>query len=144
MDIPRTLHIVKALANGINPHTGETFDPDSPYQHPDTVRALFRAVALIEQQDIPAAANVGEKPQPAAAKPATTGAGSRWTPEEESRLAAAFDEGRTPQELARMHGRSLAGIEARLLKLGKIDAAALTTQLRYPPQRTTPREQPRG
>jgi hypothetical protein len=52
----------------------------------------------------------------------------RWTPEE--RLAAVFDAGKTSAELAKLHKRSRAAIEARLLMLGKIDASALTVQLR--------------
>ena len=44
---------------------------------------------------------------------------------------AAFDAGRSTAELARLHNRSRAAVEARLLKLGKIDVSALTVQLRY-------------
>ena len=57
----------------------------------------------------------------------------RWTPEEEEeeRLAAAFDTGKTSAELAKLHDRSRAAIEARLLKVGKIDVSGLTVQLRY-------------
>ena len=58
----------------------------------------------------------------------------RWTPEEEERLAAGFDAGMTSAELAKQHNRSRAAIEARLLKLGKIDVSALTVQLRYGPK----------
>jgi hypothetical protein len=58
----------------------------------------------------------------------------RWTAEEEERLAAGFDAGKTSAELAKLHNRSRAAIEARLLKLGKIDASALTVQLRYMPK----------
>ena len=46
-------------------------------------------------------------------------------------VAAGFDAGRTTAELAKLHDRSRAAIEARLLKLGKIDVSALTVQLRY-------------
>jgi hypothetical protein len=37
-------------------------------------------------------------------------------------------------ELARAHSRSRAAIEARLVRLGKMDASAVTTPLRYPPK----------
>lgn len=131
MEQQQTLRILNALANGIHPATGERFSADSPYQHPDTVRALFTAVRALEGGGAPAAAAAGTDVKPALPQ---NGPGSRWTPEEEQRLAAAFDAGRTVAELARLHSRSLAGIEARLLKLGKIDAATLTTQLRYPPK----------
>jgi len=128
MERNQTLRVLNALANGVHPATGEQFSPDSPYQHPDTVRALFEAMRAVEGST--ATAPAGE-PKPKAAAGAI---GSRWTPEEEQRLAAAFDGGKTVSELARLHSRSVAGIEARLLKLGKIDASALTTQLRYPPK----------
>lgn len=44
MNIERCLKIIKSLANGIDPFTGEKYASGSPYQHPETVRALFRAV----------------------------------------------------------------------------------------------------
>jgi len=127
MEREQTLRILNALANGVHPATGEKFAADGPYQHPDTVRALFQAMRAVEG---------GGTPAPAERKPALpqTGSGSRWSAEEEQRLAAAFDAGRTVDELARAHGRSRAGIEARLVRLGKMDASAVTTPLRYPPK----------
>jgi hypothetical protein len=129
MDREQALKIVNALANGVHPATGEVFAADSAYQHPDTVRALFEAVRAMEDSRAPAA--------PAERKNADVPANTfvRWTPEEEERLAAAFDAGRTSAELAKLHNRSRAAIEARLLKLGKIDISALTVQLRYMPKR---------
>ena len=43
MEREHTLRILNALAGGIHPATGEKFAADSPYQHPDIVRALFEA-----------------------------------------------------------------------------------------------------
>jgi hypothetical protein len=53
MDTDRAKEIVKSLADGIDPDTGITFPPDSPYQRADTVRALY---AILE------AAESGKKP----------------------------------------------------------------------------------
>ncbi len=129
MDRLQTLTILNALANGIHPATGQQFPADSPYQHPDTVRALFSAVRALE------GATTEARPAPAPSRPRPSSGpenlGSRWTPEEEHRLAAAFDAGKRVSELAALHGRSVAAIEARLLKLGKIDASAVTASLRY-------------
>ena len=129
MEKEQALKILNALANGVHPATGEVFAADSAYQHPDTVRALFEAVRAME----------GSAPaRPAATErrggdlPANTFV--RWTPEEEERLAAGFDAGRTSAELAKLHDRSRAAIEARLLKMGKIDVSALTVSLRYRPK----------
>jgi hypothetical protein len=130
MEREQTLKILNALANGVHPMTGEVFAADSPYQQPDTVRALFEAVRTIEASPI---ARDGQPPERRTGEtPANTFV--RWTPEEEERLAAGFDAGRTSAELAKLHNRSRAAIEARLLKMGKIDVSALTVQLRYKPK----------
>jgi hypothetical protein len=129
MDREQALKILNALANGVHPATGEVFAADSAYQHPETVRALFEAVRAMEgSRPVPA----GTAERKSADVPANTFV--RWTPDEEERLAAGFDAGRTSAELAKLHNRSRAAIEARLLKLGKIDVSALTVQLRYRPK----------
>jgi hypothetical protein len=132
MEKEHTLKILNALANGIHPATGEQFGADSPYQHPDTVRALFDAMRAVEGAHVPAPAAAAAAPQKSALP--QSGYGARWTSEEEQRLAGAFDAGRSVDELARAHNRSRAAIEARLVKLGKMDASAVTTPLRYPPK----------
>ena len=132
MDREQTLRILNALANGVHPATGEKFAADGPYQHPDTVRALFEAMRAVEGgAAAPALERKAAFPQ--------SGSGSRWSTEEEERLAGGFDAGRTVDELARAHNRSRAAIEARLVRLGKLDASAVTSPLRYPP---TPAGQP--
>ena len=129
MEQEHAVKILKALANGVHPGTGEVFAADSPYQHPDTVRALFEAMHAM----------TGGGPKPAITperKTVETPANTfvRWTPEEEARLASGFDSGKNSSALAKLHNRSRAAIEARLLKLGKIDVSALTVRLRYPPK----------
>lgn len=129
MEREQALRILNALANGVHPATGEKFAADSPYQHPDTVRALFEAIRAVD------GAAAQHAPERKAAPPMPqSGSGSRWSTEEEQRLATAFDAGRTVDELARAHSRSRAAIEARLVRLGKMDASAVTTPLRYPPK----------
>ena len=93
------------------------------------MRALFEAVRALDGGGAPTARTQERK---TADMPANTFV--RWTPEEEERLAAEFDAGGNSGELAKLHNRSRAAIEARLLKLGKIDVSALTVQLRYLPK----------
>ena len=127
MELEQTMKTLNALARGVHPATGEVFGPDSPYQHPDVVRALFEALRRID----------ASRPDSSSARKSQETAGNtfvRWTREEEERLAAEFDAGKSSAELARLHERSRAAIEARLLKMGKIDASALTVKLRYPPR----------
>jgi len=126
MEREQTLRILNALANGVHPATGEQFAADSPYQHPDTVRALYAAVRALDGGAMPMAAT---ERRPA---PPQSGAGSRWSEEEEQRLVTAFDAGRTIDALTQAHNRTRAAIEARLVRLGKLDASAVTTPLRYP------------
>ena len=130
MEREQTLKILNALANGVHPATGEVFAADSPYQQPDTVRALFEAVRVIEAATV--SRDTQGSQRSAGEVPANTFV--RWTAEEEERLAAGFDSGKTSAELAKLHNRSRAAIEARLLKMGKIDVSALTVQLRYKPK----------
>jgi hypothetical protein len=129
MEREQALKILSALANGVHPMTGEIFAADSPYQQPDTVRALFEAMRTMEGTRQRPAANAERR---TADVPANTFV--RWTSDEEDRLAAGFDAGKSSAELAKVHNRSRAAIEARLLKLGKIDVSGLTVQLRYLPK----------
>jgi hypothetical protein len=115
MENEQALAILKALAEGIDPATGEHFAADTPWQRADTVRALYRAVAALEA---PVAA-----PEPAAKRPAPAGrgnAGKPWSREEDERLTAGFDAGQTVEALAEAHGRSRFAIEARLARYGKV------------------------
>ena len=67
MDEARALTIVSALANGVNPLTGELFAVDSPYQSPDVIRALYCAVRALEaagrRRTRGAGAGVGQRRQ---------------------------------------------------------------------------------
>src|SRR3954462_7350497 len=105
MDQHQALRILNALANGVHPATGEVFAEDSAYQHPDTVRALFEAVRALEGSSTAPTTErrTGEMP-------ANTFV--RWSSEEEERLAAGFDAGKSSAELAKVHNRSRAAIEA--------------------------------
>jgi DNA-directed RNA polymerase specialized sigma24 family protein len=44
----------------------------------------------------------------------------RWTPEQEQRLLAEYDRGRTVDELAELLGRQPGGIRSRLQRLGRL------------------------
>lgn len=111
MDEAKALTIVSALANGVNPVTGEVFAADSPYQSPDVVRALYIAVRMLEGGSRRRARSSAEMP---------SNAGKPWSQEEDGRLLAEFDRGRSLAELAQMHARTQAGIHARLEKHGRV------------------------
>ena len=123
MEKAAALKILQQLADGTDPHTGNTFGADSPYQHPDTVRALFVAlraldtpVAVVQPTTKPRTAATGDN--------APSNAGKAWSDDEDKALVAAFDAGKKILELATAHRRSRFAIEARLAKFGKIDPPA--------------------
>lgn len=109
MDVNTALTIVKALAEGANPFTGEVLPDNSVYQHPQVVRALFMAIEALErsQRRSKRQKHLPEK------------AGSPWTPEEDQRLSRAFDARKSVDDLAEAHQRTRGAIESRLAKLGK-------------------------
>ncbi|HEX3172175.1 MAG TPA: hypothetical protein VHQ88_16445 [Burkholderiales bacterium] len=121
MEKAAALKILQQLADGTDPHTGKAFGADSPYQHPDTVRALFVALRAL---DAPAAAPAAGKQRAAAAESAPSNSGKPWSDDEDKALAAAFDAGKQILELATAHQRSRFAIEVRLAKLGKIEQPA--------------------
>ena len=122
METAKTVEILKALAEGIDPGTGEQFPAGSSYQQPDTVRALFSAIRMLENQELAVPSQQAMK-QPGATLPgksAPQNAGRPWSAEEDTRLGNAYDAGKTIEELAGIHKRSKWAIEARLARLGKI------------------------
>jgi hypothetical protein len=124
MERDKVLGILKALADGIDPRTGEQFPADSPYQYPDTVRALYYVVQTLENPACTEERSATRKNQP-------ENAGRPWSDEEEAQLGQAFESGKTILDLAQEHKRSRIAIEARLVKLGKIPAPQSGT-MRYP------------
>jgi len=110
VDIAKSLEIILALANGIDPHTGEEFSADSPYQHPQTIRALFVAIQALEQSR---KADDRQRQLP-------DNAGKAWVDEEDHRLVSAFDSGKSTKQLAEEHKRTEGSIRSPLIKHGKI------------------------
>jgi hypothetical protein len=110
MNITDSLEIIRILADGIDPHTGEKFLEDTPYQHPQTIQALFVAIQALERvkkiDD-----RRGKLPD---------NAGTPWDKLEDERLISAFDSGKTIKQLSEEHERTEGSIRSRLTKHGKI------------------------
>lgn len=77
MDILRAKEIVKGLADGVNPLTGEVLPPEDSCNQADVVRALHTILSALS-----------DKPQKA--KPEN--AGKPWTSEDDRILAAMYDD----------------------------------------------------
>jgi len=112
MDQAQALAVVRSLANGVDPASGEVFAPDSPYQRADTVRALYVAAEALERSERFSRRRADLPPK----------VGQPWTEEEDRKLLASFDAGRGLAELAATHERTQTGIRARLVKYGRLAA----------------------
>jgi hypothetical protein len=117
MDDNKALSIVSALANGVNPQTGEMFEIDSPYQAADVIRALYVAVRALELS------NRSKVRGNRARLPAN--AGKPWAEQEDRDLLEKFDAGLSIAQLAQAHDRTLAGIQARLERHGRLSGQGL-------------------
>ncbi len=126
MEESKAVAILSALAKGVNPSTGEVFPSNSAYQQPDVVRALYTALERFNA--VPPSSAVAP-PRSRAQLPSNVG--KPWSEEEDQRLLEEFERGLTPAQLARELGRTLAGIEARLEKHGRLSAAERRTVNRF-------------
>ena len=114
MQLQNALPIVRALADGVDPNTGAIFADASPYAEPQTLRALFSAVELMEREV--------EREKRKERLPANFG--KPWSEGEDRTLVAEFDGGIALPDIARKHARTHSSIRLRLEKLGKIEASA--------------------
>ena len=112
MDQAQALAVVRSLANGVDPETGEVFPSESAYQRAQTVRALYAAAEALEKAE-----RFERRKRELPAK-----TGEPWSEDEDRKLLAAFDAGRALQELAAAHERTMGAVRARLLKYGRINA----------------------
>lgn len=101
---------IKILSDGIDPFTGEIFPENSPYQHPDTVRALFKAIDALRRIQ---SGQVRRENLP-------ENAGKPWTGEEDNQLINSYDGGKSLKGISEEYKRTEGAIKSRLLKLGKI------------------------
>jgi hypothetical protein len=112
MEDTRAAEILKSLAAGVNPSNGQQLAEVAALQSPDVVRALFLAADSLEARARLARRSAG----------LPRNAGKTWSEEEDAKLLAGFDGGATVEALASAHERTRAGIEARLVKHGRLDA----------------------
>ena len=107
MDINRAKEIIYALAEGIDPTTGEILPADSVYNKGDVVRALYTVLDVLN----------GKKPK----KTMPENTGKPWTNEEENRLKDLYNSGLSKKEIANELSRSQGSVSSRLARLGLIN-----------------------
>ena len=118
MDVEKAHALVKALADGTDPTTGEVLQDRHVCQQPDMVRALALAAQILERE----VRRERGLQRARLTLPHNTGKG--WSLEEDQLLLSRHRTGSTIAELARLHGRTDRAIAARLEKLGLTQPAA--------------------
>lgn len=99
MEIAKAREIIRILADGVDPTTGEILPAGSVYNSPVVIRALFtvlEATAPLPKSD----------PHRNAGKP--------WTTVEDAQLIDEFTAKMSISDIAKEHGRTYGAIESRL------------------------------
>jgi len=110
MDKNKVIDILSALAEGIDPFTGEMFPDNSPYNNADTVRALFLAIEAIKGNKLKKSKTEGLE-----------NSGKPWNEQEDEDLKNAFLDGEDIKSLAVKHKRTKGAIQSRLEKHQFVD-----------------------
>lgn len=103
MDILKAREIVRTLADGVDPTTGEILPAESVYNSPDIIRALFTLL---------------EATRPETISSSFRNAGKPWTETEDDKLRDEFASKINISDIAKEHGRTYKAIESRLDRLG--------------------------
>ena len=105
MEIVKAREIIRILADGVDPTTGEVLPAESVYNSPEVIRALFTVLEATAPVPLPRS-----DPHRNAGKP--------WTNVEDEKLKDEFAAKMSISDIAKEHGRTYGAIESRLDHLG--------------------------
>ncbi|MCB1623088.1 MAG: hypothetical protein KDI32_00775 [Pseudomonadales bacterium] len=115
------LEVIALLAEQCDPASGMALPHDSIVYQPNVSAALLAARRSLEAE-VDRQARRAQRP---------CNVGAPWTTAEERLMMAAFDAGHTPADIAATLQRSIAGVESRLERLGRLAPQVRTTRDRY-------------
>ena len=121
MELEKAKEIIKVLANGIDPTTGEVLPEVSPYNHPSVIRALFTVLESLKDVKKPKK-TIEQKWEDNinAGRPKNTG--FPWTDELKIEVASKFRSGASIDELSKYFERTKGAIVSELMKQGLIES----------------------
>lgn len=115
MDINRAKEIISALAEGVDPTTGEILSDNSIYNKGEVVRALYAVLNYLDtKKSRKEAGKEITKKQPA-------NAGKPWRKEDDSKLIDLYRNGASKKDICNTLHRSETGVAARLVRLGMVE-----------------------
>lgn len=118
------IKILEALANGVNPLTGELLPTNAPYNSPEVIRAMFFALEHFKnpKKRLPKIKkSLEQKRMENLANGLPENAGLPWPQEHRDQLCDQFKGGVKISSLAAIFGRTNASIAAELKKQGLIE-----------------------
>lgn len=120
MDIKDAINIVKDLANGIDPTTGDAFPYNSAYNNPDVIRALYAVLDLAMKNTASHIARENDSSIPRK-QTLPAKANKRWSVEDDELLTRMFKEGYSEPQMQEILQRTRGSIQVRLEILGLIE-----------------------
>jgi Mor family transcriptional regulator len=124
--------IIKALAKGVNPITGELISNDDLLSDPTIIRALYSAVEAMKSGNIEHKSSNNLTLKSATRednnikKQLPKNYGKAWDPSSKDELVNKFNNGSTASELAKYYERTLSSINGILFKEGLIEQDEFT------------------
>jgi len=115
MELTQSRNIVKTLAQGVHPSTGEVFPPESPYNDPEVIRALFSILESVKQSRTPRK-SIEERRQQNLEVGRPTNSGLPWTEEDRTIVRSGFRDGTAIEKLAAKLERSRSAIVAEVIR----------------------------
>lgn len=110
---------LESLANGVNPIDGESFSADSPYNHPEIIRALYKTLNELDRLALllkPSQKTEQEKQAENIKNGVPKNRGLPWLSDDRAALKQRYIAGDSVQTLAKHFERSLGSIQAELSK----------------------------
>ena len=120
MNTNQAIDVLKSLANGIDPTTGEVFALDSPYNQPIIIRSLFVCIQAIQYPNKKVKRTDAQKQSDNLDKGLPRNANMPWSEQSREALAAQFAANVAPKELAVQFERTMGSILAQLKGQGLI------------------------
>ena len=107
MDIFKAREIISALAEGVDPTTGEILPDNSVCNKGEIIRALYTVLRYLDEKKT-------KKNMPA-------NTGKPWPKEDEDLLIDLYRSGTTKRDICKTLQRTESGVAARLVHLGIIE-----------------------
>lgn len=119
MEQDNVISVLDSLANGVDPVTGEVFPMNSPYNHPEVIRALFHALKLMPKEK-KAKKSLEEKQQENLSQGRPMNYGLPWLDTDVNWAVQVFQQGMAIDAIAQQLARKPSSIISLLKKQGII------------------------